>query len=112
MPAARVTALALATLTVASVAGAAVLVHAAPSRAGAAALVLVGLVGLVNAACGLVVAAKRPRLWIGALLCLIGFIATQQTLQTSYDHAYGKGVVPPQGSWDLTLSQGTWMVIF
>ena len=57
-----------------------------------AALVLLGLVGLVNAACGLVVAAKRPRLWIGALLTLIGFIATQQILQTSYDHAYGKGL--------------------
>src|SRR5438034_7367473 len=110
----RIAAYTLAVLTVASVAAGAGLLVASPDRGAAVNLGALGTLGLFNAGCGLVVAGKRPRLWIGALLTLVGFMVTQQAFQSVYDGVYVRrpDLVPGQGSLELTLSQGTWMLIF
>ncbi|HEY1485283.1 MAG TPA: histidine kinase [Micromonosporaceae bacterium] len=114
MAVSRIVTYAVAAFTVVSVAAAVALLVTSPDRGEAIELASLGTIAVFNAGCGLVVAVKRPRLWIGALLALVGFIVAQQGFNAVYDgvHTRRPDLVSGSGSWDLTLSQGAWMVLF
>jgi signal transduction histidine kinase len=92
-------------LTVLAVVQVGVAVSRLPAASWLASAVAAVLIGLINAALGMLVSWKAPRNWCAALLALGGCWICQAGLPA------GSGSAPPN-PWVVALTQGSWMLFF